>query len=269
MTIQQLSSSPAGIAGELVGTGIALAAAAAGGAELFALSTTGGRWTFQELLLRVAAPAAVVLVIVLAVAAALRWRRLARGIVVGVVAGAIATIGLEAVRITGFRVFHSMPGDLPTLMGIQATGRIMVGANTTAKILGYLDHYWNGALFGVIFTLIIANFPAKRGGMWAATLIGIAYGLALGYGFASGPVPRTLGIGGIFATVGVAEFRTTVYLAHAVFGAVLGALVHRFTTGMPPLWTWVFDLIRAIGGHDHSARLTPSHATNSRTDANK
>src|SRR5258707_741304 len=54
VTMQQPTTSPAGIAGELVGTGVALAAAAASGAELFALSTTGGRWTFQELLLRVA-----------------------------------------------------------------------------------------------------------------------------------------------------------------------------------------------------------------------
>jgi hypothetical protein len=251
------------VTGELLGIGVALAAAAAGGAELFALSTTGGRWSFQDLLARVGVPAAVVLLAVLAVAAALRWRRLARGIIVGVVAGAIATIGLEAIRITGFRVFHSMPGDLPTLMGIQATGRIMVGANTTAKMIGYLDHYWNGALFGVIFALIIANFPAKRGGIWAATLIGIAYGLALGYGFASGPVPRTLGIGGIFATVSVGEFRTTVYLAHAVFGAILGALVHRFMTDMPPLWTRALDLIRAINGNDHQRRLSPSHAADS------
>jgi hypothetical protein len=262
VTIQHQTSSPVAVAGELVATGIALAAAAAAGAELFALSTTGGRWTFQDLLVRVGLPAAVVLVVVLAVAAALVWRRLARGIVVGAVAGAFATIGLEAVRITGFRVFHSMPGDLPTLMGIQATGRIMVGANATAKVIGYLDHYWNGALFGVIFALIVGSFPARRGGTWAATLIGIAYGLVLGYGFVSGPVPRTLGIGGIFATVSVGEFRTTVYLAHAVFGAILGALVHRFAAGMPPLWTRALDLISAIGVRDHGSPLSRSDARN-------
>jgi hypothetical protein len=234
---------------ELLTTGFALLAAAAGGAELFALSTTGGRWTFQDLLLRVGLPAVALLILMLAVAATLQWYGLMRGIVVGAVAGAVATLGLEAVRITGFRVFHAMPGDLPTLMGVQATGRIMVGPNTTSTAIGYLDHYWNGALFGVIFALIVGNLPAKRGGIWAATMIGIAYGLTLGYGFVSGPVPRTLGIGGVFSTVSVGEFRATVYLAHAVFGAVLGALVHRFAGNTPPVGIRAFDLIRAMGGH--------------------
>ncbi|HEY9267121.1 MAG TPA: hypothetical protein VIQ11_21210 [Mycobacterium sp.] len=229
--------------GELLATGLALLAAAAGGAGLFALSATE-RWAFQDVLLRVGAPAAVVLILVLVVATALRWQRLARAIVVGGLAGMIATLGLEAVRITGFRVFHSMPGDLPTLMGIKATGRIMVGPNTVSTFVGYLDHFWNGALFGVIFALIIGGFPARRG-RWGAVLLGAAYGLVLGYGFAAGPVPRSLGVGGIFSTVSVGEFRVTVYLAHVVFGAILGALVHRYAPSAPPLWGRAIDLIGA------------------------
>jgi hypothetical protein len=250
------------LAGELLATGAALLAAAAGGAGLFALSATE-RWAFQDLLLRVGAPAAVVLVLVLAVAATMRWRRLARGIVVGAVAGMIATLGLEAVRITGFRVFHSMPGDLPTLMGIKATGRIMVGPNTASTLIGYLDHFWNGALFGVIFALLIGGFPARRG-LWAATLFGSTYGIVLGYGFVTGPVPRSFGIGGIFSTVGVGEFRITVYLAHAVFGAILGVLVHRFASGMPPLWSQMLDLLRGMAGGDRHAPLAPATGVDTR-----
>jgi hypothetical protein len=246
-------TSPGWCIAELLTTGFAILTAAAGGAELFALSATE-RWTFQYLLVRVGLPAVALLILVLVTAAALQWYGLVRGIAVGAVAGAIATLGLEAVRITGFRVLHTMPGDLPTPMGVKATGRIMVGPNTTSTLIGYLDHYWNGALFGVIFALIVGNLPAKRGGIWAATLIGIAYGLALGYGFLSGPVPRTLGVGGIFSTVSVGEFRATVYLAHAVFGAALGALVHRFAAGTPPVWIRAFHLIRAMGGHHTDAR---------------
>lgn len=231
------------IAAELAATGIVMLAATAGGAELFALSATE-RWTFQSLLLHVGVPAAVVVVLVLVLAVAASWRRLARGIIVGAVAGAVGTIGLEVVRYSGFRLFHTMPGDLPMLMGIKATGRIMVGPSTTSTILGYADHYWNGALFGVIFALIIGGFPAGK--MWMASLIGISYGLVLGYGFASGPVPRSLGIGGIFATVSVPEFQTTVYLAHAVFGAIVGVLVHRGARGLPPLWSELGDLQRAV-----------------------
>lgn len=144
---------------ELVATAVALAAAAASGAELFALSATG-RWKFSDLLLYVGAPAAAVLVVVLVITILMGWQRLSRGILLGFTAGLIATVGLEAVRIIGFRVFHSMPGDLPTLIGVQATDRIMLAPNTSSTIIGYLDHFWNGAMFGVIFVLIICWFPS-------------------------------------------------------------------------------------------------------------
>jgi hypothetical protein len=242
-------ASPWKLTGELAATALALLAAAAAGAGLFALSATE-RWQFQDLLLYVGAPAAALLVLLVGLAAAMRWHRLVRGIGLGAAAGVIATVGLEAVRITGFRVFGSMPGDLPTLMGVKATGRIMSGPDTTATVLGYLDHFWNGALFGVIFALVIGGFPAKRGA-WAGALIGAVYGLALGFGFATGPVPRSLGIGGIFSTVSVGEFQATVYLAHLVFGALLGALVHRFGSRVTPLWTPILDLGRTFLGRDH------------------
>jgi hypothetical protein len=235
-------ASPWNLLGELAATGLALLAAGVAGAELFALSATE-RWQFQDLLRFLAAPAAAVLVVVVGIAAAMRWRRLARGILLGAVAGVVATLGLEGVRITGFRVFDSMPGDLPTLMGVKATGRIMLGPDTASTIIGYIDHFWNGAMFGVIFALIIGGFPAKRGA-WAGALLGAVYGLALGFGFVTGPVPRSLGIGGVFSTVTVGAFQTTVYLAHLVFGALLGALVHRFGTQVSPLWTPVLDLFR-------------------------
>ncbi|AEA23530.1 hypothetical protein ATK30_4913 [Amycolatopsis echigonensis] len=237
--------------GELAATALALLAAAAAGAELFALSATE-RWQFQDLLLYVGAPAAGLLILVVVVAAALRWQRLVRGIGLGAAAGVVATVGLEAVRITGFRVFDSMPGDLPTLMGVKATGRIMLGPDTAATIIGYADHFWNGAMFGVIFALVVGGFPARRGA-WVAAVIGAVYGLALGFGFVTGPVPRSLGIGGIFSTVGVGEFQTTVYLAHLVFGALLGLLVHRFGSGVTPLWTAVLRLGRTVMGREGTA----------------
>lgn len=228
---------------ELVATAVALAAAVASGAQLFGLSATG-RWGFQTLLIYVGLPAAAVLVIILAGSMLAGFRRLTRAIVVGSASGVVATVGLEAVRITGFRVFHSMPGDLPTLMGVKAAGRIMLGPDTFSTTLGYLDHFWNGAMFGVIFALLVGGFPAARRA-WTGAAIGAGYGLALGFGFATGPLPRTLGIGGVFSTVTVAEFHTTVYIAHAVFGALLGLLVHRFGSRITPLWGPVLDLLQS------------------------
>ncbi len=243
------------LAGELLATGITLAAAGAGGAELFALSATE-RWSFHDLLLYIGVPAAILLLTMLGVATALRWRRLARGIVVGAIAGAVATLGLEAVRITGFRVFHSMPGDLPTLMGVKAADRIMVGPSTASTALGYLDHYWNGALLGIVFALVLGGFPARRG--WVAALTGLAFGIAIGYGFLDSPVPRSLGVGGVFATVSDGEFQATVYLAHAAFGLLLGILVHRFSVGLTPLWTPVLQFLRTVTGRTDSRVATDS-----------
>jgi hypothetical protein len=234
--------SPWTVLAELAATVVALLAAAASGAVLFALSATG-RWEFQYLLVSVGVPAALVLIVVLGLAAVMSWQRLSRGIVLGAAAGLIGTIGLEAVRIVGFRAFGSMPGDLPTLMGMRATGRIMAGPSTTSTALGYLDHAWNGAVFGVILALLVGGFPARRGA-WAGALIGAIYGVILGFGFVAGPVPRTLGIGGVFSTVSVAEFQTTVYLAHILFGAIMGALIHRFGARITPLWDPLIDVLR-------------------------
>lgn len=239
--------SPLGQGLELVATAAALAAAGASGAGLFALSATG-RWKFRDLLLHIGVPAAAVLVAVLVLAVVRHWHRLSRGILLGFAAGVIATVGLETIRILGFRVFHSMPGDLPTLMGVQAANRIMLGPSTSSTLVGYLDHFWNGAMFGIIYALIIGGFPAGRRG-WQGAVIGALYGIALGYGFAAGPVPRSLGIGGVFSTVTVAQFHTTVYLAHLVFGVLLGFLVHRYGSQITGLWRPALDLQRRARPH--------------------
>ncbi|WP_019856296.1 hypothetical protein [Actinopolyspora mortivallis] len=229
--------------GELLATGLVLLAAGVSGAPLFALSATG-RWQFRTLLIHVGAPAVGVVLVLLVLAALMRWRRLVRGILVGGGAGLVATVGLELVRITGFRVFGSMPGDLPTLMGMRAMERITLGPNTTSTVVGYLDHAWNGAAFGMVFALLVGSFPSHvRGRMWWATGIGTVYGLLLALGFVAGPVPRTLGVGGVFSTVSLPAFHTTVFLAHAVFGAVLAALVLR--GGVEPLREW----LRRAWGH--------------------
>lgn len=104
---------------ELAATAVVAAAAAASGAVLFAVAENGDS-TFPQLIEHVAYPAAAVIAViavVTVVAAAARWRRLWVGVLLGVRTGIAGTIVLEAVREIGFREFHSMPGDLPQLMG--------------------------------------------------------------------------------------------------------------------------------------------------------
>ncbi len=221
---------------ELIATGVVLIAATASGAVLFSESSKG-KQTFPDLLLTIGLPSMIVMAVALVASFTFNWRRLRSGILIGAAAGVVGTVGLEIVRHIGFRVFETMPGDLPRLMGIKATDRIMQGPSTWSDVVGYVDHFWNGAAFGITFALIAGGMPASRrwklGGVVAATL----YGLALGVGFALGPVPKSLGVGGPFATVTVAEFRATVYIAHIAFGVLLGLVMTAYNSRMRPIWS--------------------------------
>lgn len=131
----------------------------------------------------------------------------------GLVAGAIATIALEAVRYTGFRLGF-MPGNLPELMGVLLLNRFALGPSAASSVAGFAYHYWNGAAFGAIFAALFMG----RSRWWA-----IPYGLAIGLGFLASPVVQSLGVG-LFGKDFGWRFAATVLTAHAAYGAALGAL---------------------------------------------
>lgn len=132
----------------------------------------------------------------------------------GLVAGAIATIALEAVRYTGFRLGF-MPGNLPELMGVLLLNRFALGPSATSTVAGFVYHYWNGAAFGAIFGTLFMDRPR----WWA-----IPYGLAIGLGFLASPVVQSLGVG-LFGKDFGWRFAATVVTAHAAYGAALGTLI--------------------------------------------
>ena len=144
-------------------------------------------------------------------------RRLSNRVLAGLVAGVIGTVGLEAVRITSFRVFNGMPGDMPQLLGVLLLNRFMEGPSTFSTILGYLYHFWNGACFGIIFAIILG----KRHWFW-----GTIYGLLVGTGFLLSPATTALGVG--FFASQMPAMQVTVGLAHLVFGTILGLLCSRW-----------------------------------------
>lgn len=211
--------------GELVATLVVLAAVGASGALLFAVAEAGYS-TLQQLGQTVLLPAAGVLVLVGIVAWARHWTWLARGLIMGAWTGAVATIGLEIVRAVGFRVFHSMPGSLPMLMGVLLTGRIMQGPDLVSNLAGWADHFWNGAMFGVVYVLIVGKRP-----LWVA----LVYGFVLGTGFLLSPVPNAMGVGYFGSQFG-AGFAVTVYVAHVLFGGILGWLCLRYLTAWRAIW---------------------------------
>ena len=124
---------------------LALASAAP---NAFPLSEMG-YGSLHQLALVMIVPAAVGLLVAWALLISSgRWS-LATMLVRGAVAGAIATLALEAVRYPGFRLGF-MPGNLPRLMGVLLLDRFALGPSTLSDLAGFAYHAWNGASFGVV-----------------------------------------------------------------------------------------------------------------------
>lgn len=134
----------------------------------------------------------------------------------GLLAGALATLALEAVRYPGFKLGF-MPGNLPDLMGVLLLNRFALGPSAASTLAGFAYHFWNGAAFGAVFALLALG----RSRWWA-----ISFGLALGLGFLVSPVVQSLGVG-LFGKDFGWHFAATVLTAHAAYGTALGALLGR------------------------------------------
>ena len=155
---------------------------------------------------------------------------LAASICRGALAGALATIALEAVRYSGFRMGF-MPGNLPELMGVLLFDRFALGPTTASTLGGFIYHFWNGACFGIVFALV--RFQLSN--WWA-----IPYGVAVGVGFLVSPVVQGLGVG-LFGVDFGWHFAATVLAAHLAFGAAMASLLGKS-------WALAPSLCRSCGG---------------------
>jgi hypothetical protein len=191
--------------------------------NLFPYAQTGAA-DFSSLALKYLIPSAALIFIIIGITWFLKYHNLKKQIINGIVAGVVATIALEIVREIGFRL-GGMPGDLPKLMGVMLLNRFADGPDTWSNIAGWSYHFWNGACFGIIFSLLLGR---------AKTAWGIVYGLLLGLGFMISPVTIALGIGyfGLQFNDGY-QFLITVTLAHAAYGALLGFLIYKMNKGLP------------------------------------
>jgi hypothetical protein len=177
-------------------------------------ASQAGYNTLHDLAVSSIIPCGVLLVIAWTFLRRSRFTEFAASIRNGAIAGALATIALEAVRYSGFRMGF-MPGNLPELMGVLLFDRFALGPTTASTLAGFAYHFWNGACFGIIFALGRFRLPY----WWA-----IPYGIAIGVGFLASPVVQGLGVG-LFGVNFGWHFAATVLAAHVAFGAAMASLL--------------------------------------------
>lgn len=194
---------------------LVLLALASAAPNAFPLSQMG-YGSLHQLALVMILPAAAGCLIAWVLLAWLGPQSLATLLVRGALAGAVATLALEAVRYPGFRLGF-MPGNLPRLMGVLLLDRFALGPSTLSDLAGFAYHAWNGASFGIVFVMLAKG----RSSWWA-----VPYALAVGLGFLVSPVVQALGVGPLGRDFGW-HFAATVLAAHAAFGAALAVLVSR------------------------------------------
>ncbi len=182
--------------------------------------------SFSTMALQLLLPSALLIVIMILVSKKLKYYDIKRMALNGLVAGFLSTIALEIVREIGFRM-GAMPGDLPRLMGVLMLNHFASGPDIWSDLAGWSYHFWNGAAFGVIFSLLLGQSKSWQG---------ILYGLIIAAGFMVSPVVKSLGIGffGIDFKDGY-QFLLTVTLAHVAFGLTLGLLLSRWNSGIPAI----------------------------------
>ncbi len=211
--------------GERLAT-LAAVLAAAGSGPLLLVAAEAGYGSLHDFGLEVVLPSVAGLALLFVWAKGRRWSRLSSGLRASFWIGILATLGLDIVREFGFRLFHSMPGDISMLMGVLLTDRFMEGSTWYSDALGELDHLWNGVTLAMVYLLLLG-----RQRVWMA----VAYGLLVAVGFMTSSVVDAIGVGTFGRDFGPG-FAVTVLLAHIMFGGLLG-IGSRFTSGIgKPLW---------------------------------
>jgi len=146
-----------------------------------------------------------------------KYPDLYKRIVVGLLAGAIATIGLDWIRQMGV-ISGWLPGDTPEMFG-----KMITGSNEFNKYywVGQIQHFINGADFGLCFTLFFGNFSSFQKTAFWATMWLLVMEFFMMIGPPMGPMVGLFGVKWAWPQL----FLLTL-VAHIVHGIILGLLVH-------------------------------------------
>lgn len=175
---------------------------------------------------------AVMLLVGIALYSRSRWPDLFRRIVVGLTAGAVGTLALDAARQAG--VIHGwLPGDTPVMFG-----KLVAGPEASFALfypVGLFVHYMNGAGFGLFYSFVWG----KRGSYRAAAFWGTVWLLIVETGMMTLPPmgPMTGLFGTEFSWPGL--FLVTL-VAHVLTGLTVGLLVEHWLADEDRSWLLPF-----------------------------
>ena len=189
---------------------------AAGVSPNIFVAAQAGYALMSDLAIRFLIPSIILLIVVIAIGYFIKEKETSRQILNGIIGGVVATIGLEIVREIGFHL-GGMPGDMPKLMGVLLLNHFASGPDTLSNIAGWSYHFWNGASFGIIYSILVG-----KGKVW----YGLIYAILIGIGFMMSPAVVALGVGHFGVDFGIG-FPITVILAHIAFGVILGWIVSK------------------------------------------
>jgi len=180
----------------------------------------------------------VIIIFMIGILSRSKFPRLSNRLFVGMSAGAIASLALEAIRIPGYMFAKWMPMDsMISLPGLLLTEKItalsevkqvimrsgvpmnLYTAPMDAFLAGGLWHFWNGATFGIIYALLLGKGKWWYGLIWAV-IIEMVMMMAPYLIIMKGPF-------GVEHMDGYNIFVLTL-IAHLVFGAVLGIIVQKW-----------------------------------------
>lgn len=193
-----------------------LALLAAGVSPNLFVVAQAGYTLLSDLAINFLIPSIILLIIIITAGYFIGEKGTSKQIINGIIGGALATIGLEIVREIGFHL-GGMPGDMPKLLGVLLLNQFASGPDILSNIAGWSYHFWNGASFGIIYSILVG-----KGKIWH----GVIYGILIGIGFMMSPVVVALGVGKFGSDFGIG-FPITVTLAHILFGLILGWYTNR------------------------------------------
>ena len=180
----------------------------------------------------------VVIIFAIGILSRSKFPRITSRLFKGMVAGTIASIALEAIRIPAYMFTKWIPMDsMISLPGLLLTEKItmlsevkqtimqsgvpmnLYHAPLDAFLVGGLWHFWNGATFGIIYALIIGKGKWWCGMIWA-TIIEMVMMIAPYLIIMKGPF-------GMEHMDGYNIFVVTL-IAHLAFGVILGVIVQKW-----------------------------------------